>query len=394
MVCHDPPRAALQSVLTVGEVLRVGLPHYARGHRLPAHHWKALNAMQVCRTPLLGAHQYTCARCGCAHVVPHGCGNRHCPSCQGINSRHWLMAQASVLLPTPYFHEVFTLPHALNPLIQQNQQVLYNLLFAAVSDTLLSFGRNNLGAQLGVTAVLHTWSQTLMDHYHLHCIVSGGGPALDGSRWIRSRSDYLFPVRALSKVFRAKFCQGLQALYAQERLQFHGQLRSLALRPKFEQLMGEATRKPWVVYSKRPFAGPQQVLAYLSGYTHRVGISNRRLLALDRQTGTVTFDYKDYADGAQHKAMKLRLEEFIRRLRLHLLPPRFVKIRHYGLLANRGRRARLRRARALLGSPEPAPPPTPARSLPRCPHCGWTTLVLVRVIGPLRRQSPEVIDTS
>ena len=394
MVCHDPPRAASQSVLTVGEVLRVGLPGYARGHRLPAHHWKALNAMQVCRTPLLGAHQYVCARCGCGHVVPHGCGNRHCPSCQGINSRHWLAAQASVLLPVPYFHEVFTLPHALNPLIQQNQQVLYELLFAAVSETLLSFGRNNLGAQLGVTAVLHTWSQTLMDHYHLHCIVSGGGPALEGSRWISSRSDYLFPVRALSKVFRAKFCQGLRGLYAQQRLQFHGQLRAWALQPKFEQLIGEATRKPWVVYSKRPFAGPQQVLAYLSRYTHRVGISNRRLLALDPQVGTVTFDYKDYADGARHKAMNLALGEFIRRLRLHLLPPRFVKIRHYGLLANRGRRTRLQRARALLGAPEPACPPTPARSLPQCPHCGWTALVLVRVIGPLRRQSPKVLDTS
>ncbi len=394
MVCHGPPCAALQSVLTVGEVLRVGLPGYARAHRLPAHHWKALNAMQVCRTPLLGAHQYVCARCGCAHIVPHGCGNRHCPSCQGINSRHWLAAQASVLLPTPYFHEVFTLPHALNPLIQQNQQVLYDLLFASVSDTLLGFGRNNLGAQLGVTAVLHTWSQTLIDHYHLHCIVSGGGPALDGSRWISSRADYLFPVRALSKVFRAKFCQGLQALYAQQRLQFHGQFRALAAKARFEQLIREATRKPWVVYSKRPFAGPEQVLAYLSRYTHRVGISNRRLLALDRQAGTVTFDYKDYADGARHKSMNLALEEFIRRLRLHLLPPRFVKIRHYGLLANRGRRARLQRARALLGAPEPAPPPRPARSVPSCPHCGWTALVLVRVIGPLRRQSPELIDTS
>jgi len=394
MACHDPPSAALDNALTVGEVLRAGLPAYARVHRLPPHHWKALNAMQVCRTALLGAHQYVCARCGCAQVVPHGCGNRHCPSCQGINSRHWLQAQASVLLPITYFHEVFTLPHQLNPLIQQNQAAVYNLLFDSVAQTLLRFGRNHLGAELGITAVLHTWGQTLVDHYHLHCIVSGGGPVLDGSRWVRSRSDYLFPVRALSQVFRAKFCEGLQALYAGHRLQFHGQLKPLALAANFQQLIHQATRQPWVVYSKRPLAGPEQVLAYLSRYTHRVGLSNRRLLGLDRRAGTVTFDYKDYADGARHKPMSLPLEEFIRRLRLHLLPPRFVKIRHYGLLANRGRADRLRRVRALLGVPAPATPLVPERTLPKCLHCGWAALILVRVIPPLRRRPPPVIDTS
>ena len=394
MACYHPPAAAWQSALTVGEVLRVGLPPYAHAHRLPAHHWKALNALQVCRTARLGAHQYLCARCGSAHFAPHGCGNRHCPSCQGSNSRHWLQAQAGLLLPLPYFHLVFTLPHPLNPLIQQNQQVLYELLFASVAETLLVFGRNNLRAQLGLTAVLHTWSQTLVDHYHLHCIVTGGGPALDGSRWIRSRADYLFSVRALSKVFRAKFCEGLQALYARQRLQFHGQLRPLRARPKFQRLVREATRKPWVVYSKRPFAGPQQVLAYLSRYTHRVGISNRRLQALDRRAGTVTFDYKDYGDGARHKSMTLPLSEFIRRLRLHLLPPRFVKIRHYGLLANRGRQGRLARARALLGAAEAPAPPGPRQTLPKCPRCGWAALILVRVIRPLRRQPPGLIDTS
>jgi len=394
MLCEHTPLAAWRSALSLGEVLRVGLPSYARAHRLPAHHWKALNAMQVCRTPLLGAHQYVCARCGCAQVVPHGCGNRHCPSCQGTNSRRWLQAQAGLLLPVPYFHLVFTLPHPLNPLIQQNQQALYNLLFASAAETLLSFGRNNLGAQLGLTAVLHTWSQTLVDHYHLHCIVTGGGPALAESRWIRSRSDYLFSVRALSKVFCAKFCEGLQGLYAAERLQFHGQLRPLADNAQFQQLVREATRKSWVVYSKRPFAGPQQVLAYLSRYTHRVGISNRRLLALDRHAGTVTFDYKDYADGARHKSMRVPLIEFIRRLRLHLLPPRFVKIRHYGLLANRGRQERLRAARALLGASEPPSSTAPLRTLPKCPHCGCGMLVLVRVVPPLRPQPPAVIDTS
>jgi hypothetical protein len=383
--------------LLLAEVLRAGLPAYARTHRLPPHHWKILNAIQVCRTPLLGGHQYQCAHCRCAHFAPHACGNRHCPTCQGINSQHWLAAQAGLLLPIPYFHLVFTLPHQFNPLIGQNQKALYDLLFASAAETLLSFGRNNLGAQLGVTAVLHTWSQTLRDHYHLHCIVSGGGPALEGSRWVPSRPDYLFHVGALSTVFRAKFCEGLQRLYAGGRLQFHGQLVPLGVEREFQKLMREAARQGWVVYSKRPFAGPQQVLAYLSRYTHRVGLSNRRLLHLDRVAGTVTFDYKDYADGARHKPMQLGLEEFLRRLRLHFLPPRLVKIRHYGLLANRGRQQRLERARALLspGQPTaPAPAPTP-RTLPVCPHCGWAALFLVQVVPPQRFQSaPALADSS
>ena len=402
MACPDAPALPLRRGPSLAEVLRAGLPAYARAHRLPAHHWKVLNAIQACRTPLLGGHQYQCRHCQRAHFAPHACGNRHCPSCQGINSQRWLAAQAEVLLPIPYFHVVFTLPHQLNPLIQQNQAALYGLLFASGSETLLSFGRNNLHAQLGVTAVLHTWSQTLLDHYHIHCIVTGGGPSLEGVRWISSRPNYLFDVRALSPVFRAKFCEGLQALYAKGQLQFHGQLSPLAEPAKFQALVREATRPSWVVYSKRPFAGPQQVLAYLSRYTHRVGISNRRLLALDTNKQTVAFDYKDYADGARHKTMHLPLGEFIRRLRLHLLPPRFVKIRHYGLLANRDRQVRLQAARALLqaqspaGQPLPELKPTPLISptLPVCPHCGWAALVLVRVVPPLRRAGPPAPDSS
>ncbi|HEY5909297.1 MAG TPA: IS91 family transposase [Verrucomicrobiae bacterium] len=371
------------------------LPDYSRRHRLPARHWKVLNAMQACRTPLLGGHQYFCAHCRTAHFAPHGCGNRHCPTCQGIHSRQWLGAQQELLLPIPYFHLVFTLPHALNPLIQQNQKPLYNLLFAAVSETLLTFGRNNLGAQLGVTAVLHTWSQTLLDHYHLHCIVTGGGPALDGSRWVHSRPDYLFNVGALSQVFRAKLCQGLQALYQKGELQFHGQLEPQGSPAAFGKLLREVRDKGWVVYSKRPFAGPRQVLAYLSRYTHRVGISNRRLLNLDRQSGSVAFDYKDYAQGGRHKTMELGLNEFIRRLCLHFLPAHLVKIRHYGLLANRGRAERLAKARALLGVSPPPPKAPQERTLPRCPRCGWAALFLVEVIPPLRWQSPPVpTDTS
>ena len=401
---HPPGSEA--AALSLAEVLRAGLPDYARTHRLPAHHWKVLNAIQACRTPLLGGHQYQCAHCRRAHFAPHACGNRHCPTCQGINRQRWLAAQAEVLLPIPYFHLVFTLPHQLNPLIQQNQRALYDLLFASAADTLLTFGRNNLGAQLGLSAVLHTWSQTLLDHYHLHCIVTGGGPALDANRWISSRPDYLFNVSALSPVFRAKFCEGLQALYAKGQFQFHGQLAPLAALAPFQQLVRTATRQGWVVYSQRPFAGPGQVLAYLSRYTHRVGISNRRRLELDRAASTLTFDYKDYADGARHKPMELSLTEFIRRLCLHFLPPRFVKIRHYGLLANRGRQARLEQARALLGVLPPSSPELPLlcpatteepTTRPRCPHCGQPALILIRVVPPLRLPrgtAPTPTDTS
>src|SRR5512136_356862 len=371
---------------SLAAVLRAGLE--ATSPSLPTHHWRTLRALLACRTPALGGHRYRCQACGQTHFVPHSCRNRHCPLCQGQAAREWLDQQQRALLPVPYFHVVFTLPHVLNPLIRQNQRALYTLLFQAASQTLLRFGQSRLGAQLGVTAVLHTWSQTLLDHYHLHCIVTGGGPALQGGGWIASHPNYLFNVQALSTVFRARFCAGLQLLYAKGKLRFHGQLAPLAEPAKFQALVRAATRQSWVVYSKRPFAGPQQVLAYLSRYTHRVGISNRRLLALDPEEQTVAFDYKDYADGARHKTLHLPLGEFIRRLRLHLLPPRFVKIRHYGLLANRDRQVRLQQARALLqaqapaGQPWPDLKPTPRISpaLPVCPHCGWAALVLVRVV--------------
>jgi hypothetical protein len=386
------------SPLTLAEVVRAGLPAFALGHRLPAAHWKILNALLACRTPALGGHRYRCAQCGREHFVPHSCRNRHCPRCQGAASHQWLARQQQSLLPVPYFHLVFTLPHALNGLIQQNRRALYSLLFAAATQTLLQFGRARFDAQIGVTAVLHTWSQTLSDHYHLHCIVTGGGLSLDGSRWVPSHPRYLFAVRALSEVFRARFCEGLQRHYAQGQLQFHGSLASLAEEANFQRLVRTATVSQWVVYSKRPFAGPEPVLAYLARYTHRVALSERRLLALDPAAGTVRFRYKDYADLARPKTMTLRLEEFLRRFCLHLLPERFVKIRHYGLLGNRGRHTRLEQARARLHprpAPDPRSAPTQTAPAPVCPHCGQAALVLIEVIlPPRRRPSAPLLDSS
>lgn len=394
----SPPTAANGS-LTLADVLRAGLPAYTQTRRLPPNHWKVLRAILACRTPTLGGHHYRCQHCGLEHFVPHSCRNRHCPSCQGANGFDWLDKQAELLLPIPYFHLVFTLPHEFNPLIQQNRAKFYDLLFDSVSATLLEFGRNRFHAQIGVTAVLHTWSQTLLDHYHLHCIVTGGGLRLNAPGWQKTPAYWLFPVKALAKVFRGKFRDGARQLYANGKLEFHGQLQPLATSGQFENLLRQACAKSWVVYAKRPFAGPAAVLAYLSRYTHRVGITNRRLLALDPAAQTVTFRYKDYADDSRKKEMTLALDEFIRRFRLHLLPERFVKIRHYGLLANRHRHARIAQARAALqnhGQKIKAvrqPAPANNSALPVCPHCRQPGLLLLRVTH-VSRQRLRLNDSS
>jgi DNA-directed RNA polymerase subunit RPC12/RpoP len=370
----------------LAEVLRLGLA--AAAPKLPTPHWKILRALLACRTPAMGGHRYLCQECGRTHFAPHSCRNRHCPICQGAAAHRWLQQQQSALLPVPYFHLVFTLPHVLNPLIRQNQKALYALLFEAASQTVLQFGQARFGGQLGITAVLHTWSQTLLDHYHLHCIVTGGALAGDGTRWVRASPRYLFAVKALSVVFRARFCAGLEQLQARGKLHFHGQLRAVAAPAAFARLLRQAARKRWVVYSKRPFGGPEQVLAYLSRYTHRVAISPRRLVSLHRQARTVTFGWKDYADGCRRKTMTLPAGEFLRRFCLHLLPARFVKIRHFGFLSNRQRQTRLAQARGLLkpatpsdsGAKEPTAVTPEAPPGIVCPHCGSQRLRLVQIV--------------
>jgi hypothetical protein len=370
--------------LSLGQVLRVALR--SGKLKLPRAHWNILNLLAACRTPELGGHRYHCGQCGKEHFAPHACGNRHCPQCQGAQAFDWLERQQRALLPIPYFHVVFTLPHLLNPLIRQNRRAMFNLLFEAASQTLLLFGRNELNAQIGITAVLHTWGQTLVEHYHLHCIVTGGGLALDGSGWIRTSPHYLFAVRALSVVFGGKFRAGLQRLQRDRKLEFHGKLQALEEPARLGKLLHKLKKQKFVVYAKRPFAGPEAVLKYLSRYTHRVAIGNRRLLGLDERS--VTFSYKDYAQESRRKTMTLGIEEFTRRFCLHLLPQRFVKIRHYGLLGNRDRQERIVRARESLGVKEPEvieteptlnPQPSTLNSAERlrCPHCGALALVCV-----------------
>jgi DNA-directed RNA polymerase subunit RPC12/RpoP len=381
---------------SLAEVLRAGL--VSSRPSLPKAHWRILNALLACRTPLLGGHRYRCMDCGRKHFVPHSCRDRHCPLCQGQKARQWLEQQEKALLPVPYFHLVFTLPHRLNGLIQQNQRAVYLLLFKAASQTLLEFGQNR-GVQLGLTAVLHTWSQTLLDHYHLHCIVTGGGFSLDGARWVSQPAHYLFSIHALSAVFRGKFLSGLEELYRTGKLQFHGKLAFLEEPEAFKQLLREAAAPKWVVYAKRPFAGPRQVLRYLARYTHRVAISPKRLLALDETKQTVTFSWKDYAQGGRRKEMPLATGEFLRRFCLHLLPERFVKIRHFGFLSNRQRQARVEQARALLGVKELASPEASekkqAEATPGlvCPHCGSRRLMLLEIV-PRTYLRPRPLDSS
>jgi len=374
---------------TLGQILRPFLASPAAAAlRLSPHQNKTLRALARCRTAALGGQVFFCPHCRREHIVAHSCRNRHCPHCQGAPALAWMAHQAQALLPVPYFHLVFTLPHTLNGLIRQNRAALFKLLFDAAIQTLLEFGAQRLDAQLGITAVLHTWSQTLLDHYHLHGIVTGGGVARDQSRWVAASPHYLFAVRALSRMFRGKYLAGLHELHAAGKLEFHGPLAPLAAPEKFAALVRQAAQPEWVVYAKRPFAGPAQVLAYLSRYTHRVAISPSRLLAADESN--VTFAYKDYADQARRKTMTLETVEFVRRFCLHVLPERFVKIRHYGLLGNRQKQTRLAVARALLGVATVAATQTardPALKDPKttpacCPFCQRPGLVRVREVPP------------
>lgn len=375
-------------VQAYGETLR-------HRHRLAAVQRRSLRAIETCRTPALGGHLERCDRCGATRAVYHSCRNRHCPQCQSLAQTRWVEARQADLLPIPYFHVVFTLPHALNALAQSSPRLVYTLLFRCAAATLQTFARDprHLGGELGIIAVLHTWGQNLDQHVHLHCVVTGGALARDGSRWIAARKRFLFPVRALSKVFRGKYLAELQAAASRGQLPTH-----IAEKPLLRRLRGT----PWVVYAKPPFGGPEQVLAYLGRYTHRIAISNDRILALHE--GHVYFRWRDYADKNRSKVMVLPAEEFLRRFLLHVLPAGFQRIRHFGLLANRRRALALARCRELLHTPAPpsAPPRETAaetnrrltgRDVLQCPACGEGTL---RVLAPLApgALAPEIRDTS
>ena len=388
----------------LAELVRTHGAAYRQAHRLTRGQHRALRAIAACRTAALGGHTETCDVCGATRIAYNSCRNRHCPKCQTLAKERWLAARQAELLPVEYFHVVFTLPHTLNPLAQGNPRVCYALLFQAARETLAAFGDDprHLGGEVGGLAILHTWGQTLEQHLHLHCLVLGGALARDRSRWLPAKPGFLFPVRALARVFRGKYLAGLRAAFDRQTLRFAGSVAGLAEPAAFAAFLACCRTTDWVVYAKPPFAGPAQVLEYLGRYTHRVAISNDRLLSVDG--GQVRFRWKDYAHGNRMKIMTLSAEEFLRRFLLHILPDRFVRIRHFGFLANRGRRAKLARCRQLLAVP-PAPPPDPPEPVAalvqrltgvdstRCPACRAGRLRIVAVFRPGARPVP-VLDTS
>jgi Putative transposase/Transposase zinc-binding domain len=338
--------------LEVADIFRIAGPAYRAAHagHLSLHQLKVMSAIEHCRTAALGGHVEACEACGHWRIAYNSCRNRHCPKCQGAAARTWLAEREADLLPVGYFHVVFTLPAEIADIAYQNKAVVYDLLFRAASETMLTIAADpkHLGARIGITAVLHTWGSALTHHPHVHMIVPGGGIAPDESRWVSSRPAFLVPVRVLGKLFRRLFLTRLIALHEAGRLAFFGSMAQLADRRAFMRRLAPVRKKRWVVYAKPPFAGPEAVLAYLSRYTHRVAISNRRLLAFDE--AAVTFRYKDYRrDGAdRQQVMTLAADEFIRRFLLHVLPRGFHRIRHYGLLAGTARKASLALARDLL----------------------------------------------
>jgi predicted RNA-binding Zn-ribbon protein involved in translation (DUF1610 family) len=373
--------------LEVADVIRAAGPKFLDRARMcfARPHWKALNAILRCRTAALGGHIDECSRCGRRVLSYNSCRNRHCPKCQA-NARHrWLQARRAELLPTRYVHVVFTLPHELAPLALLNKKVVYKLLFSASAETLLEMARDPrlLGAQIGFFSVLHTWNQKLEHHPHVHCVVPEGGIALDGSRWVRPRYNFFLPVKALGKMFRGKFLAGLRQAFAAGQLRFVGQLRNLGVPRAFSALLRQACRSDWIVYAKRPFGGPEHVLQYLGNYTHRIAISNHRLVGLE--DGKVVFRWRDSAHQNKKRVMTLRVEEFLRRFFLHVLPPGFVRIRHFGLFANRLRKGSLKLCRSLLaeaGAPEVGFPPAPeAANFWSCPDCG-SAMILVERLTP------------
>jgi len=386
--------------LEVADIFRAWAGRYIERSRAriswPQH--KVMRAIERCRTAALGRHRDRCSKCGKDFGFSfNSCRNRHCPKCQTQARDRWVAARTRELVPLEYFHVVFTVPHQLSELMLQNKRTLYNLLFRCVADTLLEVAANpkRLGAEIGFLCVLHTWGQTLIHHPHIHCVVPAGGFAPGRDRWIcPKRRGFFLPKDVLSVVFRGKFTDALRGLFRRKKLAFHGSLAWLAEPRSFARFLHMLHQHNWVVYVKKPFGGPEHVLHYLARYTHRVAISNHRLIGMEAK---VTFRWKDYAHGGKQRKMTLAAEEFIRRFLLHVLPKGLVRIRHYGWMANRRRRERAAQCRALLGAQPPQPDSgnAPAR---RCPFCGGVIevveMIVPRELSRRRLSRRHALDTS
>ena len=384
----------------VADIFRAYGKHYLKNHTVPYSHKKVMHHITVCRTAELGGHIEQCDRCGFQRNAYNSCRDRHCPKCQSLVKEKWLNDRKAELLPCGYFHLVFTLPHELNPIILCNKTVTLAILFAAVSETLQAFARDpqwRLEGQLGFMAVLHTWSQTLMDHFHLHCIVPGGALSADKTRWAPARDSYLFRVESLAKEFRKRYLQKLEKAFLHGKLIFPGNTQIYGCRRRCKTLLQSLFRTTWIVYAKRPFAGPEQVLEYLGRYTHRVAISNNRIVSMEN--GKVTFTYKDRKCNNEVKNMTLDVHEFIRRFLLHVLPQGFMKIRYFGFLANTNKKTCIPLLRNLI-DPTAQCPESVAETLQEmmlrltgddiscCPQCQKGKMVNVQTLPKL------ILDTS
>ena len=386
------PAPATRPALEVADILRAGADSYRETHRLSVQHQRVVNALVSCRTAALGGFKACCDHCGAVTIQYASCRNRHCPKCQTLSQTRWVERQCADLLDIGYWHIVFTLPHELNPIAQGNPALIYRLLFNAASKTLLEFGRNPrwLGGELGITMVLHTWGQNLGQHIHVHCVVTDGALSPDRERWLTPvRRGFLFPTTALSKVFRGKYLDFLTAAYRSGELRMLGD-DGLDDTRAFECLRTSLQSNDWVVYTKAPFAGAANVVAYPGRYTHKSAIANHRLVDFDAEH--VRFRWRDYAHGNKLKVMRLDAGEFIRRFLLHVLPRGFTRLRHYGLLGNRGRARNLALCRTLLAQPAPEPrePETPQAMMLRltgiditvCRQCGHGALRRILLLAP------------
>jgi hypothetical protein len=381
--------------LEVADIFRRAGPSYRRDHAggLSRGQRRVMSAIELCRTAALGGHVERCDSCGHARIAYNSCRNRHCPKCQSLVREQWLQQRRTELLPVEYFHVVFTVPAEVAAIAYQNKAAVYDILFRATAETLRTIAAQPrfLGAEIGFIAILHTWGQNLLHHPHLHCVVPGGGLSRDGQRWVSCRPGFFLPVRVLSRLFRRLFLEMLQDAFERRELHFFNDLSDLQEHTAFARYLAPLRRAEWVVYAKSPFGGPERVLEYLGRYTHRVAIANSRLVEFTGEE--VAFQWKDYRHESRQKVMRLPADEFMRRFLLHVLPSRFQRIRHYGLLANRHRETRLARCRQLLMVQLPPPRPESEDyrdlyqrltgvSLRTCPHCKTGSMIKVETILP------------
>jgi hypothetical protein len=397
------PRPALE----VADIFRKYGAAYREAHRLPLEQLRVMRAIEICRTAALGGHLEKCATCAEERNAYNSCRNRHCPKCQGSERAKWLESRKAELLPVEYFHVVFTLPEKIAQIAFYNKEVVYNILFQATAETLLTIAGDpkHLGAGIGFFAVLHTWGQNLLHHPHLHCVVPGGGLSPDHERWIACSPGFFLPVRVLSSLFRRLFLEELEDSFYQGHLRFPGSIEALQETFAFANLLRSQEEQDWVVYAKPPFGGPQQAIDYLGRYTHRVAISNQRLLS--DQDGRVSFQWKDYKheNKQNSKIMTVDADEFVRRFLIHTLPPRFQRIRHFGFLANCHRKAKLALCRELLivSITELLPQPADCHQLLEaitekefhpCPHCGIGTMIRIGILPRYPWPAVPPSDTS